>query len=228
MSSRRQLPHPKVRQLRSDETPSQSGEYRVRAVSPASHAGRGAPRRYPTVEIRAVREEEPPRSSGRIFDDFDFDFDTGSSGSLPLDSFPPEAARASVTNNVSGELMLPPAPPWPMGESPSRQSTTALNAVDPHAALVAFAGFGDPPRNLWQAPLYALRVWIRRRSLRADLERARRHGSHDVDIYEASLRAADDGAVRNGISVAVTFAVISVLLVIALVRLVHSLIASSG
>jgi hypothetical protein len=171
--------------------------------------------------MRAITNDEAPRSSGRILDDFDFDFDTGTAGSLQLDSSPPDSAgRASMTNNMSGELMLPPAPPWPMATPPpSRQSSSALNAVDPHAALVAFAGFGDPPRRLWQAPLYALRVVIRRRSLRADLERARRRGSHDVDIYEASLRAADDSAVRNGFIVASTFAVITVLLVVALVRL---------
>jgi hypothetical protein len=73
--------------------------------------------------------------------------------------------------------------------------------VDTHAALVAFAGFGDPPPGIFGAPGYALRVILRRRTLRADLARARLRRSHDVLLYEASLRTADDDAVRMGLVV---------------------------
>jgi len=86
-----------------------------------------------------------------------------------------------------------------------RSSSMTMAAVDPHDALVAFSGFGVPPVSVFGAPAYAARVILRRRTLRRELELARRRHSQDVGLYEASLRTADDTAVRNGILVTVVF-----------------------
>ena len=116
--------------------------------------------------------------------------------------------------------MLPPAPAWPMASATGRRSSSQIAAVDPHAALVAFAGFGDPPASVWATPAYALRVSLRRRDLRRDLALARRRHSPDVGLYEASLRSADDAAVRNGIIVtAVFFTMMTVLVLTAMLVL---------
>ena len=92
--------------------------------------------------------------------------------------------------------------------------------VDPHAALVAFAGFGEPPATIWSTPFYAARVIVRRRALRADLASARRRRSADVGLYEASLRAADDDAVRNGLTFAAALFTFFMVVVAAAVQLV--------
>ena len=114
--------------------------------------------------------------------------------------------------------MLPPAPAWPMASSTGRRSSSQIAAVDPHAALVAFAGFGDPPASVWGTPAYALRVIMRRRDLRRDLALARRRHSPDVGLYEASLRTSDDAAVRNGIIVTAVFFTMMTLLVWTVMR----------
>jgi hypothetical protein len=89
--------------------------------------------------------------------------------------------------------------------------------------VLAFAGFGDPPASLWGAPAYAARVILRRRALRADLDRARRRRSPDVGLYEASLRAADDAAVRSGVAFAVVMLVVALVAIAVAARLVlHS------
>lgn len=132
----------------------------------------------------------------------------------------PAASATGPRTTTSGEMLLPPAPPWPMQAPPGRRSSSTLAAVDPHAALIAFAGFGEPPETIWGAPAYALRVVLRRRALRGNLELARRHRSADVGLYEASLRAADDAAVRNGLVFAAAISGVVVLLAGATVQLV--------
>jgi hypothetical protein len=180
------------------------------------------PRRYGTVQMEAVA---PTYGGAQADDDFAFDFDIDAAGALELDAAPmpsrreapPAEAPALVRRQTPSPMarmtpgpmprmtpgpMLPPPPSSPLAPSMTlarRPSSTTMAAVDPHAALVAFAGFGDAPSSLWKTPAYALRVIARRRSLRADLERARARRSHDVGLYEASLRTADDAAVRNGI-----------------------------
>jgi hypothetical protein len=93
------------------------------------------------------------------------------------------------------------ATPAPM----RRVTPAAMPAVDAHASLVAFSGFGNPPSSLFGTPIYALRVMLRRRALRRDLAHARLRHSHDVGFYEAALRTADDEAVRRGIFLTVVF-----------------------
>jgi hypothetical protein len=102
--------------------------------------------------------------------------------------------------------MLPPAlPPGEqakLGEvnapTSSRSISWSQRGSDPHAAVLAFAGYGAPPSSLWKTPAYAMRVIERRRILRAALVRARSLRSQDVALYEASLEVADEDAVRKG------------------------------
>jgi hypothetical protein len=126
--------------------------------------------------------------------------------SLARRATPPPMAR------MTPGPMLPPAPAWPMASSTGRRSSSTMAAVDPHAALMAFAGFGDSPESVFGTPAYAIRVIMRRRTLRRDLELARRRNSPDVGLYEASLRTSDDAAVRNGLIVtAVSFTMMTLL-----------------
>jgi hypothetical protein len=196
--------------------------------APVTGAKPSGPRRYNTVQMEAIA---PPLSAGRELHDLDFDFDIDADGALELDSRPPshstrvETPRPSTLHGApparpSGQLarmtpspmprmtagpMLPPAPAWPMASSAGRRSSSTSAAVDPHAALVAFSGFGDPPTSVFGTPAYAARVIARRRTLRRDLKLARLRHSHDVGLYEASLRTADAGAVRKGLVLTVVF-----------------------
>lgn len=201
----------------------------VRAPSlPAPVFKLTAPRRYATVQMPAV----VPLSTGRMLDD-SFDFDIDSAGALELDCLPsshhtrveqprqsrlePRRATPAPMARISPRGILPP----PMSSSGARRSSSTVAAVDPHAALVAFAGFGDPPPGLFGTPTYALRVIFRRRALNADLALARERRSPDVGLYEASLRTVDAGAVRMGLVVATMMLTLTVLLVAAVVHLVH-------
>lgn len=190
-------------------------------------ASQGSARRYGTVEMRAVAA---PLSAGFMLDEsLDFDIDVDSGGALELDAMPsshrprvepPPASRP--TPRTAARTMSSPgiAPPPPSGpRSGPRRSSSSHQAVDTHAALVAFAGFGDPPFAILGTPRYALRVILRRRSLRADLALARRRRSPDVGLYEASLRTADDGALRTGMALWAIMLVVAVLLVGAAVHL---------
>jgi hypothetical protein len=177
-----------------------------------------------------------PVPAGRELDDFDFDFDIDAEGALELDCMPSmfgareEASSFALMNAASARMtpspvprmtpgpMLPPAPPWPMASPAVRRSSATQAAVDPHSALVAFAGFGDPPASIFGAPSYAVRVILRRRALRRDLERARRRKSADVGLYEASLRAADDGAIRNGLVLMTVIPILVIMLAFAATR----------
>lgn len=183
-------------------------------------------------------EAVAPLSSDRELDDFDFDFDIDAEGALELDcvpsfggreepsSFalvnaPPARMTPSPMPRMTPGPMLPPAPPWPMAAPGVRRSSSTQAAVDPHSALVAFAGFGDPPTSIFGAPSYALRVILRRRALRRDLERARRRKSADVGLYEASLRAADDGAIRSGLILITIIPILLMMLAFAATRVLN-------
>lgn len=220
---------PEIRRTSSTSLPA------VRVPTPVAGPSQTGPRRYNAVQMEAVA----PLSAGRELHelDFDFDFDIDADGALELDDLPSsqstrvETPRSSMHGappaRPSGQMarmtpapmprmtpgpMLPPAPAWPMSSSTGRRSSSTMAAVDPHAALVAFSGFGDAPVSVWGMPGYAARVIMRRRALRRDLELARLHHSHDVGLYEAALRTADDGAVRKGlIMIAVFFTMMTVL-----------------
>lgn len=117
----------------------------------------------------------------------------------------PRVTASGAMRRTSSGQMLPPAPSVPV-TVPGRRSSKSIAAVDPHAALVAFAGFGDAPDGLWASQAYALRVIVRRRSLRKDLAAARARRSPDVGLYEASLRTADDAVVKKGLIMMVMLA----------------------
>jgi hypothetical protein len=176
--------------------------------------------------------------------DFDIEIDIVADGALALDCLPslhragveqprqtndepPSASRpmlmgSSLTRPLT-RAVLPPAPPWPVASSGPRPASWPQPSPDTHAAILAFAGFGDPPDDLFATPAYALRVILRRRALRADLERARSHRSQDVALYEASLRVPDDGAVTMGAAVASTLSAVAIMFLAAALYVVSSL-----
>jgi|GEM_PF-2579713 len=182
-----------------DQATTVSGAYRV--------ANAGGPRRYETTSIEAVQ------SGGRLLDD---DGDEGPTRHLELEAAPsshgrkaPPSGRLSSTSldvsgirRVSGASHDAPAPPA------SRCSSASHAVVDREAVVARFAGFGDAPHSLADAPAYALHVIGRRRALLRDLEHARKLRPHDVPLYEAALRSADASAVRRGIAVAASTAAV--------------------
>lgn len=165
-------------------------------------------------------------SAGRMLDEsLDFDLDIVADGALALDCLPsshrmrveqprqtndepPSASRPtpdpSSRTRTMTRAVLPPAPPWPISSAGPRPACWPQPTADTHAAIVAFAGFGDPPADIFSTPGYALRVVVRRHALRTDLERARLHRSQDVALYQAALRLPDEGAIRMGVAVTAT------------------------
>ena len=216
----------------------------------AAPAVSGTPRRYAIMEIQAV---ESPMSGRMLDDSLDFDFDIDADGALELDRHPAvHHARKDVarTPSQSFEAQRPPQAGMPGRSStnpaaarpsstkmaavrPSSSSAmsavrpssaSAMAAVDTHAALMAFAGFGEPPQGMFSAPAYALRVMRRRRKLVKDLEHARNGRTRDVGVYEAALRTADADAVRTGWIVLASLSALSLLFVVAVARLVMGLV----
>jgi hypothetical protein len=157
-----------------------------------------------------------PRSAGRELDELDLDIIADGDGlelecmpsshRLRVATPPPMLPPALAQREQSALRLVDARPP------PGRSQSSSQHAIDPHAAIVAFAGFGDPPATVWGTPAYAMRVIERRRVLRAALFRARSLRSQDVGLYEAALEAADGPAVRKGIfivllTVAIVFAI---------------------
>lgn len=210
----------------------------VRPAAPATPPPSAGPRRYGTVQMQAIELDDRPSGaihepvvpSGRNLDDsLDFDFDIDADSALDLDCLPSSHGTRVET------------PRWSRLEPPSvtrrssstsmvavRRSSTTTPAVDAHAALVAFAGFGDAPAGLFSYPGYALRVLRRRRVLKRDLEGARHRRSQDVGLYEASLRTADDRAVRKGLVLLATLIFMATGAALALVHVVAGLLSVRG
>jgi len=222
---------------------------------PVTGAEPSGPRRYNTVQMAAIAPPlSAGRELHDLDFDFDFDIDADGAlelDSLPstqstrvetprlstLHGAPP-ARQSGQLARQSGQLarmtpspmprmtpgpMLPPA--WPTASSTGRRSSSTMVTVDPHAALVAFSGFGDPPTSVFGTPAYAARVFMRRRTLRRDLKLARLRHSHDVGLYEASLRTADGGAVRNGLLVTAVFFTMMTALVWTALRVLSGTVA---
>ncbi|AKU98134.1 hypothetical protein AKJ09_04798 [Labilithrix luteola] len=204
--------HPEERE-KLDDRVAMSGEYRVRNVDGtpvrAPYAGGpNAPKtRYATVQMPKVDVPRPP-PSGRMLDE-ELHFERARDSLRPLDlaSYDPVTRRATPPpprRHSSREVLIPPKPPWPVPAPPMpvRRASSDV-AVDARAAVVAFAGFGEPPADLFSTPAYAWRVLRRRRRLKQDLELARLRLSADISLYEAALRAADSRAVGRGIALTV-------------------------
>jgi hypothetical protein len=159
-----------------------------------------------------------PRSAGRELDELDIDIIADGDGlELELECMPsshrlrvatpPPMLPQALALREHSEVRLAAVRP-----APGRPQSSPQHTIDPHTAIVAFAGFGDPPATVWGTPAYAMRVIERRRVLRAALFRARSLRSQDVGLYEAALEAADGPAVRKGIvivvlTVAIAFAI---------------------
>lgn len=198
--------------MASDDRVAMSGEYRVRNAdgtpvrSPYAAGPTVAKTRYATVQMPKVDVPRPP-SSGRMLDD-ELHFDRARDSVRPLDlaNFDPVTRRATPPprRHSSRDVLIPPKPPWPVPAPPMpvRRASSDM-AVDSRAAVVAFAGFGEPPADTMSTPAYAWRVLRRRRRLKRDLELARRRLSADIPLYEAALRAADSKAVGRGIALTV-------------------------
>jgi hypothetical protein len=225
-------------------SPAISGEYRMTAEPGTGIRRRPVtgPHRYASMEMPAVT----PPPSGRMLDDaLDFDFDLDADGALELDGVPsshstrgeasrplriespPVSRRASNTHVVT--RATPPRGQVAHASQTTRAASTSSSSVavvDTHAGIVAFAGFGDPPAGLFAAPGYAMRAIKRRRVLRAQLASARYKRSHDVGLYEASLRICDEAAIRNGVIMIAAIISMSLLLAFALVRVAMGLLAS--
>jgi len=184
------------------------------------------PRRTPSRGVRAIPRASgeyriiAPRSAGRELSDLDLDFIADGDGlELELacvpsshrhrlqDASPPPMPPPALAPHEPSEVRLGAAPPPSSRSMPSAQS-----AIDPHAAIVAFAGFGESPRSLWGTPAYAMRVFERRRVLHAALQRARALRSQDVGLYEAALDAVEHSAVRKGTIIGLgTIAIVGVI-----------------
>ncbi len=208
MPAKRAHPHALEAPQRPEGNPSISGEYRISVperARPAVHPGR-----YSLIP-------EP----GGVVDElhFEYDYDIHAEGALEL----PED-RALATPAPSPPSVAPP----PVAPPPQRRPAEApLVAVDPHDALVAFAGFRSEPKNVWGTPSYSIHALRRRRQLHRELEVARAKRSHDVALYESALRTMDVSAVRSGVAVIVAFSVLGTGLVVALVELARSLAAGA-
>lgn len=109
-------------------------------------------------------------------------------GSVPNRISRAPTPSMTPTRRRSGEMLAVRCPPSP------ETSRAPLG-------LLAFSGFGPPPKELLYMPAYAIRVLIRSRELRRLLAIAREQRASDVSLYEASLRMADTRTVVAGFAV---------------------------
>jgi hypothetical protein len=175
------------------------------------------------VDLEALELDGAPSSSGRRVEGPPC---SRSSRRMPQNATGrptprPMASVDAASLRSSDAMASPPSGPRSVQMAqvnPGRRSSASFAAVDPHAAMLAFAGFAAPPSTIWGTPGYAARVMLRRRTLRIDLALARKRRSADVGLYEAALRAADDAAVRNGVIFLAAVAGFAALLVAATVQ----------
>jgi hypothetical protein len=213
-----------------------------------AHSDSG-PRGTRTLKMQAVRPvQAPPPSSGRMLDDLDFlthsrppmmlelaaspaghaTLETIAGGKLPqsvrFTPQPMEAVQPPPSEPASGRKS-PPSSRTKVesaGAASGREAPTSASrtqAFDPRPGIVAFAGFGLPPEKLAEMPAYALRVRARKRTLRAGLRVARKQRPQDVELYEAALASADQGAVAKGLALIVAVLVGGLSLIVAAVLL---------
>lgn len=181
-----------------DERPSISGEYRI-SITPA--------------EPPSGRYGTPPVSN-RVLDEYDFDIHAW--GALELED---ERRRRSLEPP-------PPASFTPAEKAPRRTtSSSTIAAIDPHAMIVAFAGFGADPSSIWATPRYAFRAMRRKRALLRDLEIAREHRPQEAGTIEAALRTMDATSVRRGFILVAAYVVLVAALLFAAVQLVMGLVS---
>lgn len=215
--------------LRSGETPSTSGEYRmvddrlvesvglpaarpvIRKSSSTLKAQNAVPPpRRTSVEMPAVKvpESRVPDPTPMLDDRLDFDIDASLEFDIPL-------ATDLGPRSVQRPLRATPVP----SAYVSRPSFKAIAAVAPakstHERIIEFANFGEPPKSIWAAPAYAHRVLKRKQRLQHELELARAKGSPDVEVYEAALRTIDSSAVNKGLAMTIGFILLALLVLVA-------------
>ncbi|MBX3232350.1 MAG: hypothetical protein KIT84_22255 [Labilithrix sp.] len=185
--------------------PEQSGVHRAVEVEPsyddedlpslAPIPIKPRPKAYRSMEMPAVRP--PADAPGRMLDDTFFD---DADPPLALDLAKPqgraEPLPAMWAKSGSGLHRI--------DKKPLDKKPLEKKPLDPRPGIVAFAGYGLPPEKLSATPAYAFHVLRRKLSLRSDLRiaRMRRLPKRDIELYEAALACADEGAVTKGLFVA--------------------------
>lgn len=139
---------------------------------------------------------------------------------------PAPLPRGMAAEEGSGVRAIPPPPTSALErKTPTTIATgiptsALLRRPDTSAIIAAFAGYGVPPRSLWETPSYALHVRARKKELARELTYAKRGRSPDVALFEAALNAYDTRAARNGMTLLTMLAVTFVGLVVAAVALI--------
>jgi len=113
-----------------------------------------------------------------------------SSGSLPASPLSSGSLPAGPRTSGVPHAPAPPAAPVPAAPPPD----------DPAARL---AGYGPPPKQFWETPMYAFRVLMRQRELKAEAADALAARSPQAPLYQAALHAHDQKAVTTGIALVV-------------------------
>jgi hypothetical protein len=155
------------------------------------------------LPVKTARDGEPIRHASGEFlkaeprvrmldEELGFERSDGPSA-LDLSSIRPAAAARARARAV----LLPPA-----GEDVDPVHFPGDVPGPPREAVAAFAGYPPNPPSIVQAPIHALAVLLRRRTLRRALASARARSSPDIALYEAAVGAADTRGMLRGIAVA--------------------------
>jgi len=147
--------------------------------------------------MAAVRPAPPPveqEPTGRMIDSAFLEDEVP----LALELSAPPGGHIPL-HSISGDAPMPAT--W--ATSGSGLHMIEPRTADPRPGIVAFAGYGLAPEKLSAMPAYAFRVLVRKHSLRGDLKIAhwRRLPKRDIELYEAALACADEGAVTKGVAV---------------------------
>lgn len=122
-----------------------------------------------------------------------------SSGSLPAAPVSSGSLPAPVSSNSL------PAGPRTSGvpHAPSRPAAPVPAAPPPDDPAARLAGYGPPPKQFWETPMYAYRVLMRQRELKAEAANALASRAPEAPLYQAALHAHDQKAVTMGIALVV-------------------------
>ncbi|NLE86057.1 MAG: hypothetical protein GX607_06625 [Myxococcales bacterium] len=109
----------------------------------------------------------------------------------PLACAPPGSAHGA-TGQISEGAPAASPPPWPTGVTPRDEELPVVPEE-----IRSLAGFGAPPSFLFATPIYALRVWRRRRALGVRVAEARRAlGALEKERDERVMHVAETARAR--------------------------------
>jgi hypothetical protein len=94
------------------------------------------------------------------------------------------------------QMQAAPAPP-PKPKRPSR-----FELSPEQRAAVDLAEYGDPPEQVWKAPLYAYRVLTRKYELKKEMDELRSTRPEQIPLYERALAADDGPTTKKGVIIA--------------------------